>query len=273
MQVHGVTVPGFMYGTAWKEDATESLVLGALRAGFRALDTANQRKHYVEAAVGQGIARAGIPRDQLFLQSKFTYRAGQDDRLPYDPAAPIAAQVAQSFASSLAHLGTDRLDSFLLHGPSSRDGLEADDHAVWSAMETLVTDRRVALIGISNVSAAQLEALVAHATIAPAFVQNRCYAHRGWDRDVRRICAAHAITYQGFSLLTANRDVLHERAVTAIARRHGRTTAQIVFRFAQQLGMLPLTGTSSAVHMAEDLAVGAFTLDDDEVAVIEAVAG
>jgi diketogulonate reductase-like aldo/keto reductase len=82
--------PAFMYGTAWKEDRTASLTELALRAGFRGIDTANQRKHYFEAGVGEGLAsgyRAGIvTRADLFLQTKFTYLRGQDHRLPYDPA-------------------------------------------------------------------------------------------------------------------------------------------------------------------------------------------
>src|ERR1041385_3875098 len=93
--IRGVRIPGLVYGTAWKEDATESLVLGALTSGFRGLDTANQRKHYHEAGVGRAIARAaeaGIRRDALFVQTKFTHLAGQDHRLPYDAAAPVAEQ-------------------------------------------------------------------------------------------------------------------------------------------------------------------------------------
>ena len=133
LDVRGVAVPDFLYGTAWKEDATEGYVLAALAAGFRGIDTANQRKHYVEAGVGEAIAAAGVPRDRLFLQTKFTYARGQDHRLPYDPAAPLPEQVAQSFASSLAHLGTDHLDSYLLHGPEHGQGWSAGDRAAFTA--------------------------------------------------------------------------------------------------------------------------------------------
>src|SRR5579872_7314444 len=117
--------PHFLYGTAWKEDRTAALTELALRAGFRAIDTANQRRHYFEAAVGEGMAAAfsaGVTtREELFLQTKFTYQRGQDHRLPYDPQAPLSTQVAQSLASSLEHLGTDYVDSYVLHGPSSGD--------------------------------------------------------------------------------------------------------------------------------------------------------
>ena len=114
-------IPDFLYGTAWKEDRTPALTELALRMGFRGIDTANQRRHYFEAGVGQGLAaayRAGVvTRTDLFLQTKFTYRGGQDHRLPYDPAADLATQVAQSMQSSLEHLGTDHVDSYVLHGP------------------------------------------------------------------------------------------------------------------------------------------------------------
>ncbi|HEY4239419.1 MAG TPA: aldo/keto reductase [Kofleriaceae bacterium] len=268
MQVKGVSVPDWLYGTAWKEDATESLVKGALAAGFRGIDTANQRKHYYEEGAGRGIARAGVPRDELFLQTKFTFRGGQDDRLPYDPDAPIAQQVAQSHARSLEHLGVERVDSLILHGPSQHDGLGAADHEAWRALEALHHAGAVSLIGISNVTAAQVDDLAAFAEVAPAFVQNRCYASRGWDADVRAACDAHGIRYQAFSLLTANRDALAQLGVRRIATAHRVTPAQIVFRFAQQVGMLPLTGTRSATHMREDLAIGAIELSAEELAAI-----
>lgn len=267
IELRGVRVPAMMYGTAWKEEATESITLGALTTGFRGVDTANQRKHYDEAGVGRAIARAGIPRDALFVQSKFTHLGGQDHRLPYDPAAPVAEQVAQSFASSLDHLGVAYLDSLILHGPSQRDGLAAADREAWRALERIAEAGGARLIGISNVDDGQLAELLDFARIAPAFVQNRCYAARGWDRELRARCAAHGVVYQGFSLLTANRDVLVHRGVRAIAHRHAKTPAQVVFAFARQVGMVALTGTRSPAHMREDLEP--VTLEPGELAVID----
>jgi diketogulonate reductase-like aldo/keto reductase len=256
-------IPTLMYGTAWKEDATESLVYGALVTGFRAIDTANQRKHYFEEGVGRGLQRAltegRVRRDELFVQSKFTFRDGQDHRLPYDEHARTGDQVRQSYASSLVHLGIAKLDSLVLHGPSQREGLGAADHEAWRAMEGL----GVAHLGISNCSARQVEELVAFAKQKPTFVQNRCYAIRGWDGDVRAVCTYHGIVYQAFSLLTANREVVGGQAVGAVAKRCGKTREQVIFRFAQQLGMLPLTGTSDPTHMAQDLAARDVTLTPD----------
>jgi diketogulonate reductase-like aldo/keto reductase len=270
--VRGLAVPSLFYGTAWKEERTAPLVALALASGFRAIDTANQRKHYFEAAVGEAIAASRLPRAQLFIQTKFTYREGQDHRLPYDARAPLVEQVAQSFASSLEHLRTDHLDSYVLHGPLYRDGLVDEDWQVWQAMEQLLRAGKTRLIGVSNVGYTQLSALLDGAEVKPAFVQNRCYARSGWDRQVRALCHEHDVVYQGFSLLTANRRELAQSTIARIAARHDRTAAQVVFRFALQVGMIPLTGTSDERHMREDLAVLDFVLDADEVDTIERIA-
>jgi diketogulonate reductase-like aldo/keto reductase len=272
----GVTesrIPTFLYGTAWKEDQTQRLTELALQQGFRGIDTANQRKHYYEAAVGAGIAaaiqRGIVGREELFLQTKFTFQAGQDHRLPYDPRAPIAQQVEQSLASSLEHLGVDQLDSYVLHGPNQRVGLGKSDWEAWRAMEVAHDRGQTRLLGISNVSLDQVEALCGQARVQPSFVQNRCYAITGWDRDMRAFCTTRGIVYQGFSLLTANRQVLAHPTVLEIAARYGRQPTQIIFRFAIDVGMLPLTGTTDPEHMRLDQEVDNLRLTSDEVATIE----
>jgi diketogulonate reductase-like aldo/keto reductase len=277
MPTQASAVPDFLYGTAWKEERTPTLVELALRAGFRGIDTANQRRHYFEEGVGQGLAaayRAGmVARTDLFLQTKFTYQRGQDHRLPYDPAASLSAQVAQSLVSSLAHLGTDYVDSFVLHGPSSGYDWTEDDAEVWEAMRKERDAGRTRLLGVSNVSLAHLEHMAASRAEMPAFVQNRCYARRGWDRDVRMFCSERKIVYQGFSLLTANAEVLRHPLVTGLAGRANATPGQVVFSFARTVGMLPLTGTSHAEHMRQDLASRDLALSPDAVHAIESLAG
>ncbi len=274
-QIAGAQVPTFIYGTAWKEERTAALVAQALAAGFRGFDTANQRRHYREAEVGQALGAAladgSVRREDVFVQTKFTFRAGQDHRLPYDPAAPVTEQVAQSFKSSLAHLGVEAIDSYVLHAPSQRRGLGAADVEAWRAMEALHDGGQTRFLGISNVAPDQLEALLRSARVRPTFVQNRCYAALGWDAPVRAICERAGLVYQAFSLLTANYQTIRSSVVPEIARRHGRTPAQVVFRFALQLGMIPLTGTSDPRHMADDLAVYDFELAASEVSAVERV--
>jgi diketogulonate reductase-like aldo/keto reductase len=275
--VQDVPVPAFLYGTAWKEAQTATLVRLALDAGFAGIDTANQRRHYVEAAVGEAangyLRERSAAREDVFLQTKFTSVGGQDHRLPYDAAAAPAVQVVQSFASSLEHLQTTYVDSYVLHGPSTSRGLAETDWLVWRAMEGLQQSGRARLIGISNVSLAQLAALYQGSDVKPAMVQNRCFAVTGWDRDVRAFCSERGIAYQGFSLLTANARELRSSVIARIAERTGRGPAQVVFRFALEVGMIPLTGTTSEAHMREDLAAFDFELEPAEVAAIEGLSG
>jgi len=270
-------VPDFIYGTAWKEDRTAALTDLALRMGFRAIDTANQRRHYFEEGVGQGLAaayRAGVvTRDDLFLQTKFTYQPGQDHRLPYDPAASLSIQVAQSMASSLDHLATDHVDSYVLHGPSSNHDWTDADAEVWEAMRRERDAGHTRLLGVSNVSLRHLQQMAAAGTELPAFVQNRCYARLGWDRAVRQFCREHKIMYQGFSLLTANQEVLQHPLIASLAARANTTPAQIVFSFARSIGILRLTGTTNAQHMKQDLASRDVKLPPEAVQVIESAAG
>lgn len=269
-----VSLPSFMYGTAWKKEATAQLVQLAVRSGFKAIDTANQLVHYQEALVGEALQvleKQGITRDTLFLQTKFTPLNGQDHRTPYDASADLTTQVRQSFDSSLAHLHTDYVDSYVLHGPYGRRGLGNADREVWTAMEALYQSGKTKMIGISNVTAEQVAQLCAEATVKPMVVQNRCYAALGWDKEVREICRTHGIIYQGFSLLTANREVLADPEVRAIAKRLGTGSAQVIFRFAMHIGMLPLTGTTNPQHMKEDLQAEQLTLSTEDIQRIETI--
>jgi diketogulonate reductase-like aldo/keto reductase len=271
------SLPDFLYGTAWKEERTAALTERALCMGFLAIDTANQRKHYFEAGVGEGLAAAYrngiVTRADLFLQTKYTYQRGQDHRLPYDPEARVSAQVAQSLASSLEHLGTDHVESYLLHGPSSHEQWTDADTEVWEAMRKERDAGRARYLGVSNVSLQHLEQMEANHAELPTFVQNRCFARLGWDREVRSFCDQRKIFYQGFSLLTANREVLKNAQLTSLAQQLHATPAQVIFSFAREVGILPLTGTSSTDHMREDLGSLDLNLPPDVVQVIESIAG
>jgi diketogulonate reductase-like aldo/keto reductase len=273
LSIHGNAVARFLYGTAWKEDETQRLTELAIRNGFRGIDTANQRRHYHEAAVGAGIgaviASGLVTRDELFLQTKYTFQRGQDHRLPYDPNAPIATQVEQSFTNSLEHLDTDWIDSYLLHGPTHAAGLTDADWEAWQAMETIHQNGQARLLGVSNISLEQLQSLCEGARVPPSFVQNRCYAVHGWDRAIREFCSTEGITYQGFSLLTANRQALSSSRLVEMATHHGCTIAELIFGFALEVGMIPLTGTTNSDHMQGDLRVFDLNLQPDEITYIE----
>lgn len=274
-QIDQVSVPRMFYGTAWKEDRTAELTQRALNCGFRAIDTANQRKHYFEEGVGQGIRafrtlQSGLTTP-LFLQTKFTFQGGQDHRLPYDPKAPIGEQVKQSFAKSQQHLGVEKIDSLVLHGPMYRSGLSPEDWEAWRAMEELAEQNKVRFLGISNVSSQQLRLLIKSATIKPSFVQNRCFAVQGWDREVRQICREQGVTYQGFSLLTANRQIFADQHLREFVKTYRCTAAQLVYSFALHLGMIVLTGTTNEQHIREALQSFQFDLSDDCIEYLERI--
>ncbi|MED5580201.1 MAG: aldo/keto reductase [Nitrospinota bacterium] len=264
-------IPHLIYGTAWKEEKTEALVLTAVDAGYRNIDTANQRRHYNEVAVGNAISQAlknGLNREDFFLQTKYTYPSGQDHRVPYDLEADYDVQVRQSFESSLENLQTSFVDSYLLHGPCQRFGLNEDDWKVWREMECILREGLTKSIGVSNMNIEQLKLLYGRAEIKPTFVQNRCFAKMGWDWEVRNFCRENGILYQGFSLLTANPFVLP--AITEISQRVKKTPAQVIFRFSIDIGIIPLTGTTSLSHMEEDLSLN-FAIEKTEATFIEKI--
>ena len=274
----GVRIPRILYGTAWKKDDTESLVRKAIQQGFRGIDTACQPKHYHEAGVGAAVStlldgkvsNGGLARKDLYLQTKFTSLSGQDPtRIPYDPKAPLAEQVRQSFAVSLQNLRTDYLDCLVLHSPlpTVRQTLE-----VWQTLESLVDARGVRQLGISNCyRIEELQALYDSARFKPAVVQNRFYAETGYDREIRSFCRQHGIIYQSFWTLTANPQVLAHRVVRELASKHRRTPAQILFRYLTQNDIVPLTGTRSEIHLREDLGIFEFELSDAEREAMEGI--
>ena len=163
-----------------------------------------------------------------------------------------------------------RIDSYLLHGPSRREGLGPEDLEAWRAIAKLQEDGEVSYLGVSNVSAEQLEEFC-RVGPAPNFVQNRCYARLGWDAQVRTVCSKWGVVYQAFSLLKANITELEDPRVARIAQKRAWTGPQLIFRFALEKGWLPLTGTTKPEHMVEDLAVLEKSLTVEEISAIESV--
>jgi diketogulonate reductase-like aldo/keto reductase len=260
--------PPILYGTAWKKDRTEALVSQALRAGFRGIDTACQPKHYHEPGVGAAIA--AWPRDNLYVQTKFTPLSGQDpQRIPYDANAPLREQVAQSFAVSLRNLQTSYLDALVLHSPLPRHEQTIE---AWQAMETIADAGGAKRLGISNCyDRRTLEALYGASRIKPSIVQNRFYEQTDYDRDIRQLCVARGIAYQSFWTLTANPHLLTDETMRLLSLKYQRTPAQILFRYLTQVGVTPLTGTKSEQHMREDLSIFEFQLSETELRAITAL--
>jgi diketogulonate reductase-like aldo/keto reductase len=263
----GVNMPRIIYGTAWKKDRTADLVVKAIQAGFRGIDTACQPKHYNEPLVGAALLRLkdqGIERKDIFLQTKFTPLSGQDPKqVPYDKNAPVELQVAQSFEASKKNLQTEYVDSLVLHSPMATHELLMK---VWKAMEKIQKAGGARQLGISNCYYTEvIRSLYADANVKPAVVQNRFYQETGYDAELRQWCSNHGIIYQSFWTLTANPHILSGNIVRTIARKYEKTEAQIFFRYLSQSGIVPLTGTSSEQHMKEDLGIFDFELSAEDI--------
>ena len=269
----GVNMPCLIYGTAWKKTDTADLVEQALLAGFRGIDTACQPKHYDEALVGVALQRVnqqGIPRENLYLQTKFTSLSGQDPaRVPYDKSAPVDVQVAQSFATSQHNLQTDYVDGLILHSPYST---HAKTLHAWRAMESIQQAGGARQLGISNCyDLTVLQTLYKQAHVKPAIVQNRFYKDTGYDVALRQWCSAHGIIYQSFWSLTANPHILNSKTLQDLAAQYHKTAAQLFFRYLHQLGIVPLTGTKSPQHIQDDLGIFDFELATDDCEKLSAV--
>ena len=265
--ISGVNMPRLIYGTAWKKKRTAELVVKAVEAGFRGIDTACQPKHYSEPLVGKALQHLqdkGYKRENLFVQTKFTPLKGQDpNNIPYDEHATSGIQVAQSFEVSQKNLRTDYVDSLVLHSPLASHQLLM---TVWQAMEVIYHSGGANQLGISNChNLAVLKNLYKEARIKPAVVQNRFYDKSRYDIELRKWCADKGIIYQSFWTLSANPHILASDTVTGIAMQLDKTPAQILFRYLTQCGIVPLTGTSSEQHMIEDLNVVRFELSPEEM--------
>jgi len=264
--IYGVQMPRIIYGTAWKKDSTAALVEQAISLGFRGIDTACQPKHYNEAGVGDGVTacqQLGIDRSELYLQSKFTPLTGQDPtQVPYDAKASLAEQVAQSFQTSLKNLQTTYLDCLILHSPLAN---QRQTEEVWQAMEQIFHSGGARQLGISNCyDLQQFKLLYRNAKVKPAVIQNRFYAETQYDRTIRDFCQQQRIIYQSFWTLTANSKVLAHATLQSLATKYQRSSAQVFFRYLNQVNIIPLTGTTSKTHMKEDLAIIDFELTAEE---------
>jgi len=262
-----VKMPALIYGTAWKKEHTADLVVQAVLNGFRGIDTACQPKHYEELLVGEAIRRLkdhGIVREELFIQTKFTPLQGQDpQRIPYDPKDPLEMQVANSFEVSKHNLGTDYVDSLVLHSPLFP---YANLVRVWNAMEAIYNSSGARQLGISNCYDLELlQRLYFDADVKPSVVQNRFYSESGYDVELRQWCDEQGIIYQSFWSLTANPHILGSKAVVDLAQKYDKTPAQIVYRYLTQIRIVPLIGSTSQQHIKEDLEIFSFELTSDEM--------
>lgn len=251
--------PHLIYGTAWKKEDTARHVSDAVKAGFRFIDTACQPKHYNEAGVGNGWTAAAeelqLQRSDIWLQTKYTSYDGQDpNKCPYDRNDPVEIQIEKSLQTSLKNLHTDYLDSWVMHSPFHTF---EETLAAWRIMEKAVDEGKVRQLGICNCYHLDLFVeLYKQARHKPAVLQNRFYADSNFDTELRQFCKENGIHYQSFWTLTANRKALRHPEVNKAAKSLGLTPETYMFAFLMSLGYVnPLSGTTSQVHMGQDVAI------------------
>ncbi|KIL66443.1 hypothetical protein M378DRAFT_75216, partial [Amanita muscaria Koide BX008] len=246
-----------------KKERTVLLVVQAILHGFRAIDTACQPKHYREDLVGEALSilynNHSFKREDLFVQTKFTPISGQDRSkpLPYDPTSPIRTQILSSFSTSLSNLRTSYIDSYLLHSPfpTLTETLEA-----WRALIHLKDTGKVKLIGISNAYDTRLLASLSKERRVD-IVQNRWYQGNGWDKQVVQFCKeVSGMEYQSFWTLTGSPTLLDHWAIKKLAEKKGLTTEQVIYAFVIMNGITPISGTTSEMHMKEDVDVQSVAL-------------
>lgn len=262
--IRSVGKPPFIYGTAWKKDETTRLVTEAVSAGFTAIDTAAQPRHYREDLVGQGLrdiyAAGKISRDQLYIQTKYTAPGGQDrNNMPYDPTAPLETQIRTSVASSLKNLRPREeadsekeayIDCLLLHSPlpTTQQTIQA-----WKILESYVPDK-IRSLGISNTNLPILQAVYEAAKVKPRVVQNRFYGATRYDVPLRKFCRDHDIVYESFWTLTGNPKILSGEPINQLSQLAGVSKEVAMYCLVIELGgTAPLNGTTNAEHMKGDL--------------------
>ncbi|MEV4946390.1 aldo/keto reductase [Streptomyces sp. NPDC053755] len=250
---NGVEIPQLGFGVFQVSDEeTTAAVTAALEAGYRSVDTAAIYGN--ESGVGRALAASGLGRDELFVTTK-VWNADQG----YDATL-------RAFDDSLAKLGLDHVDLYLIHWPAPGRGLYQE---TWRAIEKLVADGRVRAAGVSNFTPAHLDRLLADATLVPAV--NQVELHPALQQsELRQHHARFGITTEAWSPL-AQGAVLGEAALREIAARHGRSPAQVVLRWHLQLGNVVIPKSVTPARIRENIDVFDLTLTADEMTAISAL--
>ncbi|MFE6041189.1 aldo/keto reductase [Streptomyces sp. NPDC056452] len=249
---NGITIPQLGFGVFQvPDDETAAAVSGALDAGYRSIDTAAVYGN--EAGVGRALATSGIPREELFVTTKL-WNADQG----YDSA--LAA-----FDASLAKLGLDYVDLYLIHWPTPARDLYPDS---WRALEKLLADSRIRAAGVSNFQPAHLRRLIDAGSLVPAV--NQIELHPGLQQEeLRTLHAEHGIATEAWSPL-AQGALLDDSALVAIAARHGKSPAQVVLRWHLQLGNVVIPKSVTPARIRDNIDVFDFELSPADM---DAIAG
>ena len=251
----GVQIPQLGFGVFQVPPAeTEEAVTRALEVGYRHIDTAEMYQN--EVGVGRAVAASGLARDEVFVTSKLNNGFHRPD------------DARRAFDGTLAALGMDHVDLFLVHWPlpTLYDG---DFVSTWRTLEEFAADGRTRSIGVSNFQPAHLDRLAAETGTVPSV--NQVEAHPYFTNDeVRAYDAEHGIVTEAWSPI-AQGAVLDDATIVKIAEQLGRTPAQVTLRWHLQRGDVVFPKSTSPERMAENFALFDFELDDADVRAITAL--
>lgn len=242
-------MPAMIYGTAYKRHATSEIVERALRAGFLGVDTATfEGKRYNDTGVGEALSRVN---SSSYIQLKIHHIRKRRD-------VSTRTIVSHSFARGLENLGVDRVDVLLLRGPSPQalktGKLSSEDVEAWRTMSDVVRSGKAKLLGLCNFSPRLVDRIIELGQVRPAVLQTKCHANTAWARQVRDYCDRKGIVLQAPSLLTSNRQSLKRGSPAhRISFEKRSSPERVVLRFALQLGIVPIVGTSSELHIQDNL--------------------
>ncbi len=250
---NGVEIPQLGFGVfKVPPEQTEDVTRTALEIGYRHVDTAQMYGN--EAGVGRAVRAAGLARDEVFVTSKLNNpNHARDDAL-------------RSFDGTLAELGFDHVDLFLIHWPLPEVG---DFVETWHAMEEIYRSGRARAIGVSNFAPHHLRRLLAAAEVVPAVNQIEVHPYLVQD-DVRAFGAEHGIVTEAWAPIARGR-VLDDPVITTIAKRLERTPAQVTLRWAIQRGDVVFPKSVTRSRIEENFELFDFELADDEMAEITAL--
>ncbi|MGW4921135.1 aldo/keto reductase [Streptomyces parvulus] len=251
---NGVEMPQLGFGV-WQvpDDEAETAVVQALEAGYRSIDTAAIYGN--EEGTGKALAASGVAREDLFVTTKlWNSDQGYDSTL-------------RAFDASLAKLGLDYVDLYLIHWPMPAKERYVD---TYKAFEKLLADGRVRAIGVSNFLPEHLERLTGETSVIPAVNQIELHPHLQQHAS-REFHAEQGIATEAWSPLGSGKGILEIPAIVAIAQKHGRTPAQVVLRWHLQLGNVVIPKSVTPSRIKENIDVFGFTLDAEDLAAISAL--
>ncbi|WP_179151869.1 aldo/keto reductase [Oceanobacillus senegalensis] len=249
---NGIEMPGFGLGVYKVDDGETALfsVKTALKAGYRLIDTASYYKN--EESVGQAIKESGVPREEIFVTSKvWNNQQGYESTL-------------KAFDESLKKLDLEYLDLYLVHWPVTGKYKET-----WRALEKLYADGKVRAIGVSNFQVYHLEDLLKDAKVKPVLNQVEYHPHLTQE-EVKAFCEKKNIQLEAWSPLKRG-DLLDEPVIVDIAKKYGKTSAQVILRWDIQNKVITIPKSVREERIAENADVFDFSLTDEEMKKISAL--